>query len=547
MKSRLSIFFLLLFIVLCGTQNSVAQDASKPNKPKVVVHIVVDQMRTDYVQRFWDNFGPNGIKRLVNEGYGYKYVTYPYQFSEEAADYASLVTGTTPSMHGINAYYQYNEGLDKFQSLTLDNGTQMLGMEDEIKGFSAKNMMASTVGDELRKTTFARSKVYSVSMNKEAAVLLAGHVANGAYWLDNETGEWVTSSYYIRWLPQWVKDRNALKEPDDYMDKKWDLFRPRNKYYNQTDGIQIFEREKFPIDFRHQKYQDEPYRILKSTPYANQLITNMAIELMEKEEVGLDNYSDLIYVNYAGNSSDRMATGPHSIRTEDMIYKLDQELEKLLAFLDKKYGVNNYLVVLSSTQGVADLPEIMKKTNLPAGTFDPKKAFALLNSFLMAKYGQGKWILTYNNKNLYFNHELIKSSKYTEEEIITTAASFLEEFSGIAFAYTAYSLKSQHGLRSGNLKKVQNVYYPGRSGDILLSLKAGWNEKVNDALHPGVACDENLRVPLVFYGWKVKHELVNQRASMLDVAPTLSDILGVTVPNESTGDILDVVKDMRYK
>lgn len=542
-KSKLLVLIGLVLLNATGSiTNIYGQKQVIPEKPVLVVQIVVDQMRADYISRFWNNFSDGGFKKLVQGGTTYNHATYPYQFTQEAADYASLSTGTPPCKHGINSFFYYDRKTNTLNSTIKDDESLQIGSKVGVSGHSARNLLASTLGDELKKSSYGKSKVFAVSMHKEAAILLAGHSANGVLWMDDESGKWVTSNYYINWLPQWVEKENDAKKPDGYMLQKWDLLKAKNNYVNQPEGVNNNILDRFPVEFGRFKYNGAPYRILKSTPFANMLVSDMAIKLIQEEKLGLDDTPDLLYLNFANVSSLKMVSGPYSLRTEDMMLRIDLEIEKLLTYLDKTYGTQKYMVVLSSTQGAADMPETLKAYNLPNGIFQPQRTIALLNSYLMALYGQGQWITAYNNLQFYLNQDLIEKSSFGKDQVMKDAATFLEEFTGIAYAYSSDALKNAHGGQSGQFKKVQNVYYPGKSGDILLTLEPGWIELGNDETHPGVACNSNIRVPMLFYGWKVAREKINTKVTPLDIATTLSDVFGITIPNEANGDILKITR-----
>lgn len=536
---NISLASILLFISLVPMR---AQIKVSPDKPALVVYVVIDQMRADYISRFWDNFGEGGFKKVVQGGTFFNHTIYPYQFTQEIADYASLSTGATPSRHGINSYYNYNRKAYELQSPLADDKSLTIGMQTGINGFSPKNLLSTTIGDELKKSSFGQSKVASVSLNKEAAILLAGHSADGAFWLDEKTGQWVTSNYYANWIPQWIQEVNKEHKAQIFMEEKWDLLHTKSQYVNLPLEAKSKSYDRFPFDFSVYKYNNANYRILKSTPYGNKLVTEMAIKLVDEEKFGSNQHPDLLYVNFGNVNSLKMVSDPYSLRTEDMIMRIDFELEKLISHLEKKLGKEKVMFVISSTQAAADMPQALKDYNLPQGTLQPKKVTALLNSYLMAMYGQGKWITYYNNKQIYMNHELIERSSHSKEEVFNEAALFLEEFTGIAYARTSFSLKNATGGQTSQIKNVQNIFYPGLSGDIFITLEPGWIEAMNDEFHPGIPCNSNIRVPMIFYGWKVAREKINSKTSPLNIAPTLSDVFGITLPNESSGELLKITK-----
>lgn len=520
---------------------SKAQHGITPKEPVLVVHIVVDQMRSDYLFRFRSQFTSDGFNKLIQGGTNFNYASYPYMFSQTPADYASISTGTTPNVHGITQYQYYNQKKYAFTNCIDDDVYFNVGGDREKHGSSAQNLLASTIGDELKVASNGKSKVFALSSTKQGAILLGGHSADGAYWISNTSGEWCSSNYYRGSLPLWLQKYNGKNIAELNINKEWNLLKNKSSYSN-ADIVSNKPSDKFPVNFAQYTYANQKYRILKSTPFANTMISDLAIQLIDEEKLGEDATPDYLVINYANNQSSRILTSPNALRMEDLYLRLDRDIASIISHVEKKYGTHKVVFILSGTQAAMNNTETLSKFNLPGKEFKSTRALALLNSYLMAVYGQGKWILEYNNQQIYFNHELIKKSNITLDAILTDAASFIEDVTGVAYAFTAPDLKNAKGAQSEIFREVQKIYYPGRSGDIFLVLEPGWKSKRDDDRYPGVACNNNIRVPLAFYGWKIAREKYNEQVTPLDIAPTLSYILGIPFPNQAKGKILPITK-----
>ena len=540
MKERLLIFFNLLAIGL------FAQEAHffTPEKPKLVVGIVVQQMRYDYLQRYWEKLGDEGFKRLINEGALCKNANYNYALTQSTAGHATVVTGANPSVHGIISNTWYNRLKNEKVGAVNDDEYKTVGGNYDAGNYSPKNLMTSTFSDELRLSSYFRSKVISISLDAPSSVLMSGHISNAAYWYDDHTGNWITSSYYMDSLPNWITEFNQKAFPDVYMDREWNTTYPIASYMESLhDGstyeMGIYKQKTFPymLKFlRKKSKQSGDYSLLKYTPYGNMYTKDMAISALVNEELGKDDATDVLMISFAATEYIGNVFGPTSIEMEDAIIKLDKDIAHLLKFLDEEIGKKNLMVFLTSDNGMAYNPQYLIDLNMPAGNFLPNKTIYLLGSYLRAIYGSGEWVETYMDKQIYLNRTLIEDSKIPLEEIQTKSTQFLLQFNTIANAISSNTLETTY-FSSGIFNKVQNSFNQERSGDIIINLRPGWVEKSSDKVSEhNSPYTYDTHVPLIFYGWRITHQSIEDFVDITDIAPTISMLLDIPFPNGFTGE-----------
>ncbi len=540
MKNAIVLYSL---IVLISTSVNAQQNRAIPSeKPKLIVEIVVSQMRFDYITRYWDKFSDGGFKLLVNEGANCKNARYNYLLTQPYPGIATISTGTNPSMHGIIS--------DKWYSRT--NGQEVLAVNDEkastVGGsffsgkVSAKNLVTSTLGDELILNN-PKSKVIGISLDAGSAILLTGHNASGVYWFDQEKGTFVTSSYFAENIPVWLDTFNNKGFSKLYIDREWKALNPINTYEEaDTAKVKSVETKKrlsdklksFVEGIIGKPQPTTNYSRLTESPFGNLLTKDMAIATVVGEDLGRDEHTDLLCLTFSANRNIGQKYGPHSIEMEDTYLKLDKELSHFLDFLSINIGKENVLVILTSDQGIASSPDYLEKSKIPGGYFDPKKAMILLGSYLNASYGQGAWITAYHEKQIFLNRRLIEDSNIKLEDFQQKVADFMLEFSGVANSTTAHTLQTAN-FANGIMVKFQNSFNQRRSGDVIINLEPGWVERNGSVSSGNSAYDYDTHVPLIWYGWKMKRKSILSPVNMNDVAPTLSTLLGTTWPNGSMG------------
>ncbi|MCX7986561.1 MAG: alkaline phosphatase family protein [Bacteroidales bacterium] len=532
------------FVVLAFFLNPIlnAQKNQKKN-PRLVIGLIIDNLRTDMLYRYWYSFENNGFRRLINEGTRFDYVNLNFFYTQTAPTMASLVCGCYPSSHGIIANEWYDDLSGKIQTATGDESVICVGSETSSEKHSPKKMITSTIGDELRLATFKQSKTFALSLDAMPATLLAGQTANGAYWFDIFSGKMVTSSAFQNELPQWIKDFNAKKLPDIYLQQTWNLLYPDSTYsrINFPDNSRyengIKGKKTFPYDLKSMSVRTDggkDYSLLKYTPMGNNLLKDFALTLIVNEELGKDDYPDLLLINFNTTEYIAQQFGILSYEFQDALLRLDKELAHLLGFIDSYVGKQNVLLFLTSPHGAAYPNKMMNDLGFRAGQFNAGQAYVLLKSYLKAIYGDGDWVKFWKGQQIYLNHQLIQQARVDKEKMQREVARFLLDFDGIGYVIISEQV-SKNGTKQGVYGQLNNSFYLGRSGDVMYALLPNWTE-MGESLAPhntGYSYDSH--VPLIFYGWYSQRQTVVRPIDMQDLAATIAAILKIPFPNACQG------------
>lgn len=524
-----------------------AVEPSSIDRPKLIVGIVVDQMRYDYLYRYWEKYGSGGFKRLLREGFSCENTQYDYVPTTTGPGHAAIYSGATPSVNGIVGNNWYAREKDTLIYVTDDNTAATVGSTSVEGIMSPRNMLSSTITDELRLATNMQSKVIGVCLKDRGSILPAGHVANAAYWHDRATGNWISSTYYMQDLPAWVKTFNAKKLSDQYLNQAWKTLLPIEQYTESLADDQTFEvpfkGETKPV-FPHnlveiRKVND--YELLRKTPFGNTITSDMAIEAMTQEKMGQGKFTDFLTLSFSSTDYVGHQFGTHSIEIEDTYIRLDKELERVLAFLDKHVGKEKALVFLTADHGAANVPAYMKNINVPAGVLISKEIEKNTEAHLSKLYGAGNWVLIYENQQMYLNQALIRSKNLSQSDVEVQTAQFLNSLTGVAYTVTASELTS---LSLGNVtfQRIQSGFNPHRSGDVLVVLQPNWfeSDRPGGTTH-GSGYSYDTHIPLLWYGWKVKPGASSAAASITDIAATLANMLKIMEPSGCTGKVLPVL------
>lgn len=504
---------LLLFVMIWGITQ--AQE-----KPKLVVGIVVDQMRYDYIYRFWNQFGDNGFKKLVNEGYFLRNTHYNYTPTYTGPGHASIFTGTTPSVHGIigNNWYNKADGLSVYcagdgNSTTVCDCDNHVDVESAAGKMSPHRMLTTTFSDEL-KLFNPESKVFGISIKDRGAILPAGHTANGAFWM-GKSGEWISSSYYYEQLPEWLIKFQQDKPVTSYFKGAW-----KGKGFG------------YPMD---SLLQSKGPSSVKSTPQGNTYLKDLAIELMKSEEMGKDKITDVLTVSFSSTDYIGHQFGPHAQEIVDTYIKIDKDIAEILSYIYSTVGKDNALVFLTADHGVVSVPNELKKRKIPAGYFNASSLTDELNTHLSKRYGENTWVLKYSNQQFFLNRKLIEEKKLSHQEIQQVAADCLINVEGVQYTFTAHQLHNNEYLSSFH-SLIQKGFNQKRSGDVVIVLNSGWIEWSSPTGTTHGSCfSYDTHVPLLFWGKNIKHGLSDEYISICDIAPTVSTLLGISFPNGCTG------------
>ncbi len=538
-------FFLFLSIVFPFFLFAQGHTTVSAATPRLIVGFVVENMHPDYIERYWDKFGEGGFKRIYSGGFICANHHMNNLVQRPAIGMATLYTGTTPSHHGIVNDKWIDRLKNKETDCTVDNGFNTVGSESKFGQHSASQLMAPTLGDRMKLITKGRSKVFSIAMNDYAAVFSAGHAGDGAFWLDDSSGNMISSSYYMDKYPVWATEFNKFKLVDKYLGSTWKTLLDQISYSESVESASLHETgflgkyTNFPYDLSQLKKESGgSYSILRSTPYANNYLKDFALQLIPKEQLGYDFIPDLLTIVFSAMDKDWSNFGPLSIEMEDTFLRLDKDIAELLKYIESGYGTENVLFFLTSTSSVSYHAEYLKeKFKLNTGIFNPESSVSLLKSFLNIKYGEGGWVEKFSNQQLYLNHELISKKKLNLHDMQTETARFLNQFEGIAYAKAATDIESDNFL-GGPLSAFQNNFHVKRSGDVMIRYEDGWLPKEK---FKSIDYTDNDQIPLVWYGAGVKKGTTLQKTDATDVVPTICAKLGIVPPSGSTGRVIEEI------
>jgi predicted AlkP superfamily pyrophosphatase or phosphodiesterase len=540
-------FFLSFGILVTLILSIYPQNHKKipSEKPGLIIGIVIDQMRYDYIYRYWDKYSEGGIKKMIGSGTFCKDASYDYLINETATGYATIATGALPSHHGIISSTWYESLPNRVVYCVEDDRINTVGGGYEAGRYSPSKLLASTIGDELKLTNNLRSKVIGIAFEDCAAIFSAGHAADYAFWYDSERGNWITSSYYVDSLPSWVEEFNAMRLPDTYLARTWETLLPLSEYTESTSDTSALEkgfdgRNVFPYDLKKisaKRRNERDYSIIKYSPYGNTYTKDFAIATIVNEELGQDEYTDFLTVGFSTNEYIGVRFGPNSVEMEDIMLRLDREIEHFLKFIDEYVGEENTLIFLTADHGISHQPGYLEGYRIPSGEFNPLAALSLLQSYLNVIYGKGDWFKFYYAQQLYLNQELIEDSRLSLAEVQEKVVQFMIQFQGISNAVSSHTLQTT-SFSDGIFKKIQNGFHQKRSGDVLINLAPGWVEKIsdNESYHSSYLVDSH--VPLIWYGWKIGHATINRPVHQTDIAATLSHFLDISRPNSATGEVI---------
>jgi predicted AlkP superfamily pyrophosphatase or phosphodiesterase len=541
---------ILLLMWFVGAIVSKAQDS-----PKLVVGIVVDQMRQEYLYRYESKFGEGGFKRLMNNGFMLTNAHYNYVPTETGPGHASIYTGSTPAVHGIVANDWYDRALKKEVNCVGDEKQSVVGGDLKSGLVSPWRLLATTITDELKLATQKKAKVVGISIKDRGAVLPAGHNPDGAYWYDSKTGNFVTSTYYKTVLPAWATKFNSLKRADHYLSQEWNTLLPIEQY-KESDGddspyegkMKGKERATFPYNLPELKKLNGGYELLGNTPFGNNIVAEFAKQVMEGEGMGKDDITDFLAVSFSSTDKVGHNVGPNAIELEDTYIRLDRSLEDFFSTLDNQIGKGAYTVFLTADHGVADVPQSMIDGKIPAGYFRPSYIESTLNDFLQ-KYFPGKKIIEQvTSEQVFLNQEAFSEDPKTSgiELLIATelVRKFLMSTEGIAQVFTE-SVLQQAAFDEQSIKgRVVRGFYPKRCGNIAFVLQPGWISwsGVTGSTH-GSAYSYDTHVPIIFFGKGIKKGSSSTYHPITDIAPTLSILLKIKFPNGCAGQPISEIVD----
>ncbi len=549
---KIILFVLSIFIICSANAQSPKKATLRPAslaRPKLVVGIVVDQMRYDYLYRYYDQYAEGGFKRMMNEGFNCRNNHYSYALTVTAAGHASVYTGSVPAINGIVG----NEWFDNIAKQSVycveDSTVATVGSNNTSVGkMSPRNLLTSTVTDQLRIATNFRSKTIAVAIKDRGSVLPGGHTSNGSFWFDSKTGNWVTSTYYMNDLPQWAKDYNAKKMPSEYLKKGWQLLLPANQYTQSSPDDVAWEgklpgaaKPVFPYELAG--LAGDAFGIIANTPWGNTITKEIAIEAVKGENLGKGKETDFLAISFSSPDYIGHRAGPNSMEQQDDYLRLDREFADLFGFLDGWVGKGEYTVFLTADHGVVDVPGFAAEHKLPSGLVDRKVVNATVKDVLFEEFGKGLFVLSGENNQLYLNHSLLKEKKITVEDVTKVLRGELIKIPGVADILNLTDM-GKAPFNTYQLELYKNNVNPKRSGDIQIITQPGWFYGTSTGTSHGTPYNYDTQVPFVLFGWGINKGETLKRTSVSDIAPTIAALLHIL---PGSGNIGNAVEDALKK
>ena len=517
-------------------------------KPKLVVGLVVDQMRYDYLTRFADRYGNDGFNRLIKQGYSLENAHYNYIPTYTAVGHTSIYTGTTPTNHGIISNSWYDKYLKKGIYCVDDSNYNTVGNDGEGGKKSPYRMLTTTVTDQLRLAQNMKGKTIGIAIKDRSAILPAGHTANAAYWFDGGAkGQWISSSFYMENLPKWVTDYNNSKKADEYLSKPWETLYDINTYTNSIADDNNFEatfkgEEKpvFPHDIPFLRSKNNNYSILKAIPAGNSFTADFAKAAIINENLGKSEHTDFIAISFSSTDYVGHQFGVASKEIEDTYLRLDQDLADLFQFLDKQVGKNNYTLFLTADHAAVQVPSYLQSIKIPANYFSYTKFKQFINDFTQKEFKSSELVENVSNFQIFLSKEKISSLKLDANIVAQKIADEVINFKGIYKAVTARTLQTTE-FSKGILSSLQQGYNQKFSGDVLLVPNPSTISYSKKGTTHGSGYSYDTHIPMLFYGNGIKQGHSKKHYEITDIAPTIANLLKIEAPNGTTGIIIDEV------
>ncbi|GAB2825076.1 alkaline phosphatase family protein [Ferruginibacter profundus] len=532
-------FYFVLLALTAGLSLNVSAQA--PAKPKLVVGLVIDQMRWDYLYRYNALYSNGGFKRLMKEGFTAENTLIPYLPTYTAVGHTCIYTGSVPAIAGIVGNNWFDKTTNKFVYCTDDSTVSTVGNNGIAGKMSPANLWATTITDELRLSNNFKSKVIGIALKDRGAILPAGHSANAAYWYDG--GKWISSTHYMSKLPDWVNTFNAKDEAGTFMSKDWNTLLPIDQYDLSTADDKPYEnmiRGEKTVVFPHRLSAIDggnKYEAFRTTPFANTFTFDFAKAAIESEGLGKNTVPDFLAVSISSTDYVGHSFGPNSIEIEDTYLRLDKDIESFLNYLDAKIGKGNYTLFLSADHGVAHIPAFLEEHNIPGGTFDDAEVQRDLNKQVEEKLGVKTAVKTVMNYQVYLNKNNIMDAGKTMAEVKQFVMDALKEKDFIIEAVDLAKV-GESSLPEPQKKMMINGYNPKRSGDIQFTFKPGYFDGGKKGTTHGLWNPYDAHIPCLFFGWGVRPGKTHRETYMTDIAPTIAAMLHIQMPSGSVGKVI---------
>jgi hypothetical protein len=497
--------------------------AQQQNMPKLVVCITIDQLRGDYLEYFKYSFSERGFKRLLNDGVVFNHVQFEFSNIDQASSFATLFTGSNPCYHSITGVKKFD--FVKEQEISCLYDSYYLGNHTH-QNFSPKNLLSSTIGDELKIASNGASKVFAIAPEAECAIISAGHAADGAFWLDDLNGKWATTTYYKN-IPSYVDKINSGAESlsSRLPSLSWSPMMPENNY-----SALPYITDKKQYNYKFNEKEVGCYARFKTSPLINQEVCRLASLFINEGELGSNPTPDLLNVTFYGGNFRDVLSHTYTQEVQDVYFGLDKNIAELLDVIDRKVGLNKTLIVVTGTGYYTDTELMPDGETTVGGTFYPKRCTAYLNLYLMPRYGQLQWVQGYYNQQIFLNRKAIEDEKIDLNTIQTDAAGFVAQMAGVQQVVTDHILRSGD-WNEGSAKQRYGTYHINR-GDLIIELKPGWGiEDEVSGKKVNVKRNNAVLTPLMFLGNNLKPRHIERSVYVTEIAPTVTNILRIRSPN----------------
>ncbi len=526
---------------VASTQTRKPVGGQPLSQPKLVVGIVVDQMRYDYLYRYYNKFGTGGFRRMMDGGFSARNNHYHYAATYTGPGHAAIYTGSAPALNGIVGNDFYERNLGRLMYCAEDTTVNTVGNTGSAGKMSPRNLLVTTIGDQLKLATDGRARVIGIALKDRGAILPAGHAANAAYWFDSKDGNFISSTFYQNELPQWVQAFNDRKLPEQFMSQKWEPTLPLNSYAESTTDDEPYEtvlagetKSVFPHTFAIQAGSSK-YEPLRTSPYGDQITKEFALAALKGEQLGQRDVTDMLCVSFSSPDYIGHAFGTHAIETEDQYLRLDQQIADLLSQLDATVGKGQWVAFLSADHGVVDAPGFSQQYRIPAGVRGYGDIGEAVKTALATAYGPGQWMLSYFNQQVYLNQSLLAEKKIAMQDVYELLRATLLKQKAVVNVVNLHNLGAE-ALPELQANLFRNVYHPNRSGDFYVMQAPGWLEGRSKGTTHGTTYAYDTHVPFLLYGWGIKPGQTLRRTHIHDIAPTITALLHLLEPSGCIGD-----------
>ena len=526
MKNRY-LYFTLLSVLGLSPELLAQEEARFMKAPRLVINIAIDQLRSDYLEAFAPLYSSDGFNTLMKEGIVYENASYSFAPIDRASALATIMTGATPYYNNIVGQSWMNR--KTLRPVNCVDDTKYPGLLTN-EGTSPNKLSTSTIGDELKVSTAGKAVVFAIAPFKDAAILSAGHAANGALWIDDINGMWCSSSYYYKSLPGWVQSYNTLQAPiNDLRNTTWE---PINEL---VGNFSYFMQTGLQTPFKHTFSGDRQVQKFKSSSLVNKAVTDIAMQCMLSSGMGTDRVTDMLNLTYYAGTYDNQKVTDCQVELQDAYVRIDHEIGRLISFVTERFGKENVLFVLTSTGYFDEEDADYGKYNIPSGTFYMKRTANLLNMYLGAFWGQGNYVETTFKNQIFLNHELLETKKISITEATERAQEMIAIMSGVRNVYTSLQLLTS---KNEQIKKIRNAFCAEHGGDLLIEVAPGWKVLDEDTQQTEFSRESYVQFPIIFYGGEAKAERIKTPVTTERIAPTIARYIHIRAPNACSAEPL---------